>query len=136
MVHANIPKFKEKTGLQNNKKLASKIFKDRTSGKMTFMDIGDKYNIPSSEAFAHYKYGESIHGEYAWLDGLSPRAQNQIKRTEYKDFATLNHDVVNNLVQLEDFPWIGCKVAQEIRKWLIFPNDRRKRERRTKGRDE
>ena len=120
----------------NITELGIRIFKDKVADGLTFREIGKKHNITPSNAQAHYKLLKQINreGDYTWLNGLSHRAQNQIKRTNYKDFATLNHDVVNGLVDLEDFPWIGHKVACEITRWLRFSNDRRKRERRNHAR--
>ena len=121
--------------MQNNKALAVKIYKDRSISKLSFIEIGVRYNMPTSEALVHYKYGKKLQGEYAWLIGLSYRAQTQIKRTNYKDFATLNHDVSKGIVNLGELLGVGPKVTREIKEWLKFPNDRRKRERRTSNRD-
>ncbi len=121
--------------MKNNKELAVKIYYSRITEKLTFVEIGVLHSITPSQALAHYEYGKDLQGDYAWLMGLSPRAKNQIKRTKYRDFATLNHDISKGLIDLKDLHWIGPEVSREIGRWLKFPNDRRTRERRTQSRN-
>jgi hypothetical protein len=123
-------KFREKFKLNKNTKLNIGILKNRDQDKLSFDKIGKMYGIPSSEALEQYKTLKQIdsEGDYTWLTGLSDRAQNQLKKTPYTNLATLTHDVLSEKVDLEDFSWIGHKVALEIRRWLL--KNRRIKERR------
>ena len=122
--------------MNKNTKLNIGILKNRDQDKLSFDKIGKMYGIPSSEALEQYKTLKQIdiEGDYTWLSGLSQRAQNQLKRTPYKDIKTLTHDVMTGSVDLEEFPWIGHKVALEIRRWIMLcrrsQGDRRKLDRR------
>ena len=111
--------------MKNKQELVKGITYCRDIDGLSFREIGERYKLPSSKILILYKEREDI-----WLDGLSHRAKNQLKRTCYKDYKTLYNDVTFNQVDLEDYPWIGHKVAQEIIRWLKPVVDRRKHERR------
>ena len=118
--------------------LKDKIYKAKEDKQMNFVEIGELYNIPSSKVKELYIQAKELrtNGDYSWLEGLSNRAINQLKKTKYREFKSLYHDVVNDVIDLEDLPWIGRKVAVEVRKWCkrkptkISINNRRKQERR------
>ena len=99
--------------------LKEKIYKAKEECNLNFVDIGEMYRIPSSVAKELYLKARSLrtNGDYSWLEGLSNRAVNQIKKTRYIDFNSLCYDVLNDLVDLQDYPWIGKKVAVEVRRW-------------------
>lgn len=121
--------------MKNNIKLNTGIIKNRDEDKLSFDKIGKMYGIPSSEAHRQYKALKRIaeEGDYSWLAGLSDRACNQLKKTPYTNLKSLAQDVLSEKVDLEDFSWIGHKVALEIRRWLIKKrrvNERRQSDRR------
>ena len=99
--------------------LKDKIYKAKEESHLNFVEIGELYNIPSSKVKELYTQAKDLRadGDYSWLEGLSNRAINQLKKTKYKDFNSLYQDVINDVIDLEDLPWIGRKVAVEVRKW-------------------
>lgn len=115
--------------MKNKLELVKGIVQCKEVDGLSFVEIGKHYKLPSSKILTLYKERGDI-----WLDGLSNRAKNQLKRTQYKDYKTLYNDVTFNQVDLEDYSWIGHKVAQEIIRWLKPMNDRRKHERRNERR--
>ena len=115
------------------------IYKAKVENGLNFVDIATMLHIPSSTAKALFLQAKALHigGDYSWLEGLSNRAITQIKKTKYTDFNSLCFDVLNDKIDLQDYPWIGRKVASEVRKWCkTKPNkidgDRRTCERRIK----
>lgn len=100
-------------------KLKSAIYKERKVNHLTYSEIGELHSIPSSRVKELYTQAKALrtNGNYSWLEGLSNRAINQIRKTDYVDFFTLCGDVLNDEIDLEDLHWVGRKVAIEVRRW-------------------
>lgn len=99
--------------------LKREIYIEKEVNKLTYTQIGEIYNIPASEIKELYNHIRKLNadGKYDWLDGLSNRAINQLKKTQYTDFNSLYTDVIINDIDLEDQYWIGKQVSREIRLW-------------------
>ena len=101
--------------------IAGAVYKSREFDHLSFRAIGRVNNIPSSKARSLYLKAKKLIkvGDFTWMDGLSQKAQTQLLKTEYTNKDSLRNDVVNELIDLEDFPGIGHKVAMEIRRWCV-----------------
>lgn len=99
--------------------LKREIYIEKEVNKLTYTQIGEIYKIPASEIKELYNHIRKLNsdGKYDWLDGLSNRAINQLKKTQYTDFDSLYTDVIIKDIDLEDQYWIGKKVSREIRLW-------------------
>ena len=100
-------------------KLKSNIYREKEENHLSYVEIGELYNIPSSGIKQLYLQAKALrtNGNYSWLEGLSNRAINQLRKTDYVDFITLCKEVLNDDIDLEELPWIGRKVAKEVRQW-------------------
>jgi hypothetical protein len=112
--------------------LKEKIYRAKAECGLNFVEIGEMLHIPSSTAKELYIKARALRtgGDYSWLEGLSNRAINQIKKTKYKDFNSLCYDVLHDVVDLQDYPWIGKKVAVEVKRWCKSRPNRIDAERR------
>lgn len=99
--------------------LRREIYIEKEINGLSYVQIGAIYNIPASEVKQIYAQISSLNtdGDCGWMDGLSNRAINQLKKTKYNDFNSLYFDVIIKDVDLEDLRWIGRKVHREIRAW-------------------
>ena len=100
--------------------LRREIYIEKEINGLTYVQIAEIYDLPASQVKEIYTQMKSLNtnGDYGWMDGLSNRAINQLKKTKYTNFNSLYRDVVVADRDLEDIYWIGHKVHTEIRKWL------------------
>ena len=99
--------------------VAAEIYRSRTQGLTNYSVLSKMYDVTPSQAKQLYCDALEwlINGDTRWLKGLSDRAKNQIKKTKYKDFESFSRDVLSDVIDLEDLPRVGHKLALEIRRW-------------------
>ena len=99
--------------------LALEILKTRTARKLTIKQVSNIYSITPREAKELCDKANEIikYGDISWLEGLSNRARRLLLSSEYKDFPSLRKALRDDVVDLEDIPRIGHKVAMEITTW-------------------
>lgn len=97
------------------------IYQAKKVDKLSYAQIAQKYGITASHA--HYLVNRANllvqRGDFSWMKGLSTHAVTQLLKSKYKDAESLRYDVLHGLVDLEDLPHIGHKIAQEIYRWCV-----------------
>lgn len=113
--------IKEVEFLKETNELAAKVYSDKKYFFLTYREIAKYRNMTVAEAKEYFLRAKSMlsHKESAWLDGLSPRAKKAVLDAKYHCVKDLCHDVVDEMIDLENMKGIGHKVAVEIRRWCV-----------------
>jgi hypothetical protein len=117
--------------------LTADVYQAKVIDKLEYPELVKKFNIPPSEVYTRSTLAKRIliEGDFTWMTGLSTYAVTQLLKTDYTDADSLKHDVLNNIIDLENLPNIGHKIAQEIHTWCLnhkskYSHDRRVTDRR------
>jgi hypothetical protein len=99
--------------------LAAKVYQDKKYYFYTYLEIAKIRNLPATQVKELFYKAKDIlsHKHELWLEGLSNRAKKQLKIHGYMSRESLQKDLRDGHIDLEDKAGIGHKTATEIYNW-------------------